>query len=226
MEPYNFLGLVNSLNHRLNEVPLTEANFAAADGWYMQAKQAVNSAIEHITHQETRWPWYYQKEELVLTPGQVRYNFPEDAQILKTDSFRLLKDDTIKNALLEEGDYEELLYSYDLDSPEATVGVPKTVFRYPDRSFGIYPPADSDYTLIYEYYKIPAELSEADDVPEIPRQWKHVITNGAMMYAYLFRSDSQAAKIMEELFKDNLGHMRKVYENRYVKVRSSVLRGR
>lgn len=226
MEPYNFLGLVNSLNHRLNEVPLTEANFEAADGWYMQAKQAVNAAIEHITHQETRWPWYYEKEELVLTPGQVRYPYPEETQILKTDSFRLLKDGVVRNVLLEEGDYEELLYSHDLDSPTAAVGIPKLVFRYPDRSFGIYPPADSDYTLIYEHYRTPLELSVATDIPEIPKQWKHVITNGAMMYAYLFRSDNQAAKLMEELFKDNLSHMRKVYENRYVKVRSSVLRGR
>lgn len=226
MEPYNFLGLVNGLNHRLNEVPLTEANFASADGWYMQAKQAVNAAIEHITHQETRWPWYYQEEQLVLTPGQIRYDYPEDAQILKTDSFRLLKDPSIRGNLLEEGDYEELLYSRDLDSSEVTEGVPRTVFRYPDRTFGIYPAANDDYTLIYEYYKVPEELADADDVPAIPRQWKHVITNGAMMYAYLFRSDSQAAKMMEELFDNNLGHMRKVYENRYTKIRSSVLRGK
>ena len=224
MEPYNFLGLVNSLNYRLNEVPLTEANFASADGWYRQAKEAVNSAIQHISHQETRWPWYYVEKEEVLTEGQIRYPYPDDAQLLRMDSFRIVKDASVKNTSLEEGDYEELLKLYDLDSSTVSQGVPRTVFRYPDRSYGIYPSANSPYNMVYEYYKTPVDLFNADDVPDIPVQWRPVIANGAMMYAYLFRSDGQSAAVMEKLFGDNLSHMRKVYENRYVKVRSSVVR--
>ena len=35
---YNFLGLVNEVNRRLNEVELTTSNFAAATGYYSTAK--------------------------------------------------------------------------------------------------------------------------------------------------------------------------------------------
>ena len=40
---YNFLGLVNEVNRRLNEVELTSSNFATAIGYYNTAKDAVNS---------------------------------------------------------------------------------------------------------------------------------------------------------------------------------------
>lgn len=227
MEPYNFLGLVNSLNYRLNEVPLTEANFASADGWYSQAKEAVNAAIQHISHQETRWPWYFVKQTLPVVVGQVQYSFPDEAQIIRMDSFRVVKNSagSVNNIYLAEQDYEEMLSEVDLDSVGVTTGVPKNVFRYPDRSFGIYPAPDDNYTILYEYYRTPVELSAADDVPDIPAQWRPVITNGAMMYAYLFRSDGSSAAAMDKLFNDNLGHMRKVYENRYVKMRSPINKG-
>ena len=39
---YNFLGLVNQINRRLNEVELTSSNFASATGFYAQAKDSIN----------------------------------------------------------------------------------------------------------------------------------------------------------------------------------------
>jgi len=42
---YDYLGLVNDVNRRLNEVELTSSNFAAATGEYSMIKDAVNSAI-------------------------------------------------------------------------------------------------------------------------------------------------------------------------------------
>ena len=43
---YDFLGLVNAVNRRLNEVELSSANFATATGFYSQAKDAVNASID------------------------------------------------------------------------------------------------------------------------------------------------------------------------------------
>ena len=45
---YDFLGLVNAVNRRLNEVELSSANFATATGFYSQAKDAVNASIRYI----------------------------------------------------------------------------------------------------------------------------------------------------------------------------------
>jgi len=45
---YDYLGLVNDVNRRLNEVELTAANFATTTGYYSFAKDADNAAILHI----------------------------------------------------------------------------------------------------------------------------------------------------------------------------------
>ena len=49
---YNFLGLVNEVNRRLNEVELTSANFDSATGFYSHAKDAVNASIRYINQSE------------------------------------------------------------------------------------------------------------------------------------------------------------------------------
>ena len=49
---YNYLGLVNEVNRRLNEVELTSSNFDTAGGFYSSAKDAVNASLRHINHEE------------------------------------------------------------------------------------------------------------------------------------------------------------------------------
>ena len=45
---YNYIGLVNDVNRRLNEVELTSSNFTSAVGEYSAIKDAVNAAIRFI----------------------------------------------------------------------------------------------------------------------------------------------------------------------------------
>ena len=45
---YNYLGLVNEVNRRLNEVELTSSNFSTATGFYSQVKDSVNASIQEI----------------------------------------------------------------------------------------------------------------------------------------------------------------------------------
>ena len=78
---YDFLGLVNDVNHRLNEVALTSSNFAAASGYYSIAKDAVNSAIRHIQQEEFEWPWNHVQSELVLAAGSMKYYYPTDESL-------------------------------------------------------------------------------------------------------------------------------------------------
>ena len=60
---YDYLGLVNDVNRRLNEVELTSSNFAATTGFYSFAKDAVNSSIRHIQQEEYEWPWNHVEQE-------------------------------------------------------------------------------------------------------------------------------------------------------------------
>ena len=64
---YNYLGLVNDINRRLNEVELTESNFAATTGFYSFAKDAVNASIRHINQEEFEWPFNHVEAEEQLS---------------------------------------------------------------------------------------------------------------------------------------------------------------
>ena len=92
---YNFLELVNEINRRLNEVELNTTTFPTAIGFYQTAKDAVNSSIRHINHEEFSWPWNHREEEEVLSAGIVRYSYPEDAKLINMDSFRIKKNTTL-----------------------------------------------------------------------------------------------------------------------------------
>ena len=74
---YDYIGLVNDVNRRLNEVELvggtgTNANFLNARGEYAMVKDAVNASIRFINQHEFEWPFNHVTEEEVLTPGIVR----------------------------------------------------------------------------------------------------------------------------------------------------------
>ena len=109
MADYNYLGLVNEVNRRLNEVELTSANFATASGFYHSTKDSVNSAIRHINHEEFGWPFNHIEQEDVLTAGIIRYGYPQDAKFVDMDSFRIKKDTdlNVNTKLLKYVDYKD-----------------------------------------------------------------------------------------------------------------------
>jgi hypothetical protein len=67
-------------------------------------------------------------------------------------------------------------------------------------------------------------MISATDVPIIPERFRHVIIDGAMYYAYLFRSNSQDAVIMRDKFEDGIKQMRSMLVNRTEYVRSTAVR--
>ena len=75
----------------------------------------------------------------------------------------------------------------------------------------------------YEYYRLPVDLINSTDVPTIPEQFRYVIVNGAMHFAYLFRGEGQEAAIVQQRFEQEIKQMRSLYINRYDYVRSTVL---
>jgi hypothetical protein len=225
---YNFLGLVNKVNRRLNEVELTEANFAGAAGFYSQAKDAVNASIRDINQIEYNWPFNHVEEEDVLTPNLLRYSFPHDAKLINFNTFRLKESSTLgvstkKLDLLSYEDYLDNYIQYEYDEDNGSSSVPNYVFQAPNEEFGVVPPPNKAYTIVYEYYRIPVDLENATDVSSVPERFAHVIADGAMHYAYLFRGNSQDALIAKEKFEEGIKSMRSTLINRYDYVRSTVI---
>jgi len=224
---YNFLGLVNDINRKLNEVELTSANFASANGFYSTAKDAINSSIRHINQSQFEWPFNHVEQEETLTPGTIRYAYPADAKTIDFDSFRIKRNSTFGNTTqkLSIMAYEDYLEEY-LDDEYNTSNtsirsLPQRVFRTPDQKFGVHPSPDKAYELVYEYYRLPVDLENATDVPALPEQFRSIIVDGAMYYAYTFRGNTQDATLHLQKFEDGIKNMRTLYINRYDYVRDT-----
>tara|TARA_B100000212_G_C27310821_1_gene505660 strand:+ start:287 stop:1009 length:723 start_codon:yes stop_codon:yes gene_type:complete len=225
---YNFLELVNEINRRLNEVELNTTTFPTAIGFYQTAKDAVNSSIRHINHEEFSWPWNHREEEEVLSAGIVRYSYPEDAKLINMDSFRIKKNTTlnVETKKLKSMDYQEYLDNYvdhEYNTNTNIRTVPRNIVRTPSQEFIFYPCPDKAYEVVYEYYQNPVSLVLHSDVPSVPKEFQHVIVDGAMFYAYQFRGDTQSAQISQQKFEQGIKYMRSLYINRYDYLRSSMI---
>ena len=226
---YNYLGLVNDINRRLNEVELTESNFAATTGFYSFAKDAVNASIRHINQEEFEWPFNHVEAEEQLSVGTVRYSLPYDCKTVNMNTFRIKRNadlnvETIKLKVLN---YEEYLDKYadsEYNSNIDTFTTPRFVVRTPSNELIVYPAPDKEYELVYEYYILGFDLESPTDVPYIPEQYKYVITDGAMYYVYFFRSDLQAAQLALDKFTKGIKQLRSLNINRTEYIRDTRVR--
>lgn len=223
---YNYLALVNEVQRRLNEIELTSATFITARGAHAQSKDAVNASIRHINQEEFEWPWNHVEQHEVMSKGITRYSFPYDAKTVNMNSFRIKRDETLGNPTvkLKVLNYEEYLDKYsdsEYNSSEQNQTLPRHVARAPSREFLLVPTPDKDYEFVYEYYTASYDLQNADDVPTIPEPYRHVIVDGAMYYAYMFRGNEQAANMSQAKFSDGIKYMRSLNINRTEYIRDT-----
>jgi hypothetical protein len=225
---YNFLGLVNEINRRLNEVELTSSNFSTAKGFYAHAKDAVNASLRHINQSEYEWPFNHVVQEDVLTAGITRYPFPDDCKVISFDTFRIKEDSSLSNNTrkLKQVAYEEYLeksVSQEYKTITENNALPNYVFHAPSLEYGMIPPPDQAYTVVFEYYRIPVDLEQSTDVPAVPERFNHIIVDGSMYYAYLFRGDTQMAQLSLQKFEGGIKNMRSMLINRYDYLRSYMI---
>lgn len=214
---YDFIGLVNDVNSRLNEVELTTDNFNTVTGFFAFAKEAVNSAIRQIQQEEYEWPWNHAEETETLTVAEPRYSFPNDAKTINMNSVRIKRNSTLNvgTVKLKNMTYEEYLEKYaDAEYNTETKGCPTHIIRTPSRELICYPMPDKAYEMVYEYYRIGYDLISATDVPSIPEQYRFTIVDGAMHYAYQFRGDTASSNAMLQKFQQGIKHLRSININR------------
>ena len=224
---YDYLGLVNDVNRRLNEVELTTTNFATATGEYSMIKDAVNASIRYINQHEYEWPFNHVTADETMTAGVVRYAFPADAKTVDFDSFRIKRNATLGNDTkrIKIITYEEYLDKH-VDIEYNTTdnrSMPDFVFRTPNQEFGFVKNPDKAYEYVYEYYRLPVDLINTTDVPTVPEQFRYIIVNGAMHFAYMFRGETQESQVTQQRFMEEIKSMRSLYVNRYDYLRSTAI---
>jgi len=225
---YNYLELVNDVHKRLNEVPLTSGNFASAAGVSADIKGYVNSSLNRINREEFEWPFNHVTNTVTLVVDQSKYSYPTDAKSVAFDTFRLKGDELLGSTSkrLSLLDYEELLQKYpDYEfNPTDHQNMPSSITRNRDLSYTVSPPPDAAYDIVYEYYRLPLDMTNWDDVPSVPEQFRWTILEGALYHAYMFRGGVEEASISNSLFQSGVKDMRKIYINRTEYVRSTIIR--
>lgn len=216
---YDFIGLVNDVNNRLNEVELTTADFATATGYFSFAKDAVNAAIRHINQEEYEWPWNHVAAEETLVAGTVRYSYPNDAKTVNMNSFRIKRDSALNvgTVKLHNMTYEEWLNKHsdtEYNTTSSNRTLPTHIVRCPSRELIFYPNPDKAYEVAYEYYRLGFDLDNHSDVPSLPEQYRYVIVDGAMHYVYQFRGDTTLSGLAMEKFEKGIKHLRSLNINR------------
>lgn len=223
-----YLQLTNEVLQQLNEVSLSSSNFSSATGIHGAAKSAVKYAIQIINSQKFEWPFNSSSGSQVLTVGQEEYSFPSDYKIADWNSFYVEKDDTlnIKTRQLKYLDRDEWYNKYrnqDFDSENDGVRQPIFVFRTPSGGFGISPSPDRAYTVKYNYFVLPDNLSNYNDTTRIPSNFDYVIVSGALVYMYTWRENEQRAALEQDRFERGISNMVSLLINDYSKMRDTVV---
>ena len=155
-----------------------------------------------------------------MTAGTSRYAFPLDAASIDFDSFRVKEDSTFNNKTMKlrvitYDDYLKEHVDQEYTTDTSIRNVPEKVCNAPSQEYIVVPPPKEAYKLVYEYYRIPVDLEKYDDVPFVPERYKHVVLDGAMYHAYMFRSNEQAAALSKNKFDEGIKRMRTILINKY-----------
>lgn len=223
-----YLALTNRLLRRINEVEIESSDFAATRGVQALAKDAINAAVNDINSEEFEWPFNAAIYTQVLTAGTEEYNFPITLKIPKWDSFHLVKDDALgtngQPLLFISRDARNRYLKNDDDNAGVDGrNAPIYVFEKQGFGFGVSPSPDEAYTVTYEYFIQPVQLSAYTDTSTIPEYYDEAIIQGGLYHMYMFRDNSEQADRAASKFKREISRMRTILNNKEDRIRSTLI---
>lgn len=214
--PSTYMELTNRLLRRVNEVEITQSDFAGAKGIQATAKDCVLDAIREINTTKIDWPFNAVEHTQVLEVGTEEYAWPTGFTAADWNSFQIQKDDTlnINHKLLQPISRDEWYEKYrdrDYDSETSGKNIPSLIFPSHGQGWGVSPSPDQEYTIKYRYYKNPTDLSAYNSETTIPNKFDYVIMAGALYHLNIFKENPEAAAMMEKRFMQGIGNMTNLF---------------
>lgn len=224
----NYLTLTNLLLRRLNEVELSQVDFASTKGIHRHARDAINAAIADIQTDDTEWPFCYVQYSHTLSPGIALYNIPPDSLKVDQESFFLLPDPNynIKGAPLASITWDDWHTNYRARDIASDPTVPERVFLTPHNKFGVSPLPAHAVKVQFQYYKLLDPLVNYNDTCAIPDAFNNVIIDCAMWYMSLQRDNHEVAQMAENKYQRKLKRMRTILINKNDYMRDTRVPGR
>ena len=102
-------------------------------------------------------------------------------------------------------------------------GVPQYIVRTPDNNYLLYPFPDNAYTLAFDYYTFPTDLSAHGDTTSIPDRFAPIVVDGAVAFVYQYRGELQQYQLNFERFEQGIKNIQTLSINKYDYVRSSMI---
>ena len=138
-----------------------------------------------------------------------------DANNLDVDYVRISENIGLKKlAYITYDDWQTRYLETDLSNTSSSQGTPDYVYHTQDKKFGLSPvPDKSNYTIQYEYWQVHTDLSAHGDTMDLDDRFKDVIITKAKYYAYILRSDPQAAAMSVKEYDNQLQQLRSEYIN-------------
>ena len=102
-------------------------------------------------------------------------------------------------------------------------GVPRSIVRTPDNNYLLYPYPDKAYSLVFDYYTFPADLSAHGDTTSIPDRFSPVIVDGATAYVYQYRGELNQYQLNFSRFEQGIKNMQSLLINKFDYIRSTVI---
>ena len=102
-------------------------------------------------------------------------------------------------------------------------GVPKNIVRTPDNNYLLFPYPDKQYTLLFDFYTFPSDLSAHGDITTVPDRFAPVIVDGATAFVYQYRGELQQYQLNFGRFEQGIKNMQSLLINKYEYIRSTVV---
>jgi len=102
-------------------------------------------------------------------------------------------------------------------------GVPEYVVRTPDNNYLLYPFPDKSYSIKFDYYTFPSDLSAHGDTTSIPDRFAPVIIDGATAFVYQYRGETQQYQLNMQRFEQGIKNMQTLLINKFSYLRSTFI---
>jgi hypothetical protein len=102
-------------------------------------------------------------------------------------------------------------------------GVPQYVARTPDNNFLLYPFPTKGFSLKYDFFSFPTDMSESTDTTTVPDRFAAVIIDGATAFVYQYRGETAQYQLNFQRFEQGIKNMQTLLVNRFEYVRSTFI---
>jgi len=102
-------------------------------------------------------------------------------------------------------------------------GIPQFVIRAPDNNYILYPFPIKSYTVKYDYFTFPTDMTVHGSTTSVPDRFAAVIIDGATAFVYQYRGETQQYQLNFGRFEQGIKNMQTLLINRFDYVRSTYI---